>query len=174
MPDEQKPKSLTLAETFGLTTYAFIVMSACFTPVLHSRFGRDGLGPRAAIAGVVILVWGAESHSYLMLHYLALWLVMVIYRRIETWWTHRKGHIVHSYFTGFPPLYRWLGEKARTLEIALLFIVGLCLTDYDLGASRFLISGAVAMGYLQTIGQMIAERNARNRDNAVIEASMYR
>ena len=121
---QQQPDSSWIdpASGFAVATFTAQIGAACFTPVLHSRFGSAGLGVPGLIAFFLIFIWGAETHSSLMLRYWLLWVFMAVFRRLESRWIRWRGARIHSCYQGNPPLYRWLGEKARLLEILLLYL----------------------------------------------------
>jgi hypothetical protein len=164
------------SEGFNVIYFLAEVHAACFTPLLRSGFGRDGLGMAGAFAFVAIGLWAAFAQSYAILAYLWVWLAFVIYRRIETWRLAAKGWRIHSRWQGDPWTASWLiknDEKARRLELCVVLFAAIAAAPFDEGLASFLLAGMVSLAVVEGVRQQILYRRRIERENAVIEAESY-
>jgi hypothetical protein len=109
-------------ESFNLMVVVMAALAASAWPFCRIRFGREGLGLAALLAGGLMLLVGCFAQADEMFAFLFAWLLAVIYQRAMTVSMEKKGIRQHSRYTGFPWICMLLTfgrmpeEKAKFLE----------------------------------------------------------
>ena len=83
-------------QTFVLFAFAVNTHAMCFFPLLHSHFGRRGIGAYGCFAAIAMILYAALVPCPTMLVYMKVWLGFVVWRRLTL------DPVQHSMYPGFP------------------------------------------------------------------------
>lgn len=165
-------KGDALGLLYGLANVHF----TCIAVFIRCRFGSEALGWNG-LGAFLLLICLAASQPGMGWYFLA-WLVMQIYRRVETLRMWMRGQVTHSRYAGDP----WLAmripfcrddQSARAAEPLLCFALGAVLLPLSQCAGGLVMAGLVSATVRNIIEELIDRKRIQAMRDAEIEASYY-
>jgi hypothetical protein len=158
-------------------------LAACLWPFMRRGFGVECPGLAGLLALGFMLIYAVKTRTPAMLWYMAAWLVMVAYRRLETFRLVRSGVPLHSRYAGFP----WLGMKLPTVktvagalnaEIVLCLAAGVLLRPASEAVGGFFLLSGFGLTMVRIIDVQATKMRVQRMRDAEIEqrylADLYR
>jgi hypothetical protein len=169
MATEKREELVTKKGAFKLVMMFLIAHQRALTVPIRKFYGAEALGFPGVYAVVLMVGWAAASRDPLMWAWLAMWLVTLVVRRLETMKLVRQGKRLHTMHDGTPysVLRGWDERAARfIIEPLVMFAMGLGVrfiaVDFRLpqkGLSLFLMLGIFTLPMLEMIrGQLMRKR----------------
>jgi hypothetical protein len=169
MAEQKREELATKKDAFTALMMFLRAHQLALTLPFRKYYGAEALGFPGLWAFVLIVGWAAVSRDPLMWVWLAIWLVTLVVRRVETMKLVRQGKRLHTMHDGTPysVLRGWDERVARmVIEPVVIFVMGLGLrfiaVDFRMplkGLSLFLMLGIFTLPTLEIIrGQLMRKR----------------
>ena len=175
---EQKV-SPTANDYLGMA-YAVCDIYRCIVgPFLRYGQGMEAYGIRAGIAFLVLLTLAGVERDFGLWLFLAVWIVALIYRRVQTFKRIRRGAIIHSRYAGDPwlalkvPFVRSEHTAKGIIEPSICLLVGVMLCPLSVNLGAIVCAGWLLLLVHNGIEREIDRKRLERMRDAEIEAHWY-
>src|SRR5271166_4220165 len=99
---QERDDAMDHKRSFNITFVFMLMHTLGLTLVMRTRQGSQILGLPCALALGLMVVWTTVAQDSLMFAWIALWLLCLIKRRVESVRLVNKGERIHSQYDGWP------------------------------------------------------------------------
>ena len=159
-------------------TFCMAIQRALTVP-MRSHYGIEALGWPCVLALALMVIWYMASRDSWMLYWIFFWLLCLAARRLESIRLNLKGARIPSYYDGWPDLMCFCKtENMAKLIGEPVFISLLGASVYwfytelgweTSGLPTFLLSGVVALPFVEGVKQTIWRKRIQSMVDAKIE-----
>lgn len=179
MPQQQEQSTkVSSGDALGIIYNLATCHAVALTPIIRSRHGSEAFGIRAVVALVIMALFTEGRWTSPMGVYLAIWLIFLVYRRIETLNNWRKGNRIHSRYIGDPWLamrFRFIKDEkqARTFEPVMCLLLGAALAVFSPVLGGLVMAGFVSLGLCMAIDHFAVYKRLQHMSDAAMEGEYF-
>jgi hypothetical protein len=173
----EQQKELTWQQKFNIAHWLCVIHQRGIVVVTRKWFGVQALGKECGLAFILMVLWAQITQDIFMYAWAAVWVIMLIQRRIEATRLTKAG-VVPSYYDGFP-INCGKDEKLAKLwiEPVLTGVFGAFLywlyQQYGWptrGLPTFLFLGFMTMRVVESVKAKVRERRQYAINDAKLES----
>ena len=163
----------------GMTYFVCDVYRTIPGPFLRYGQGVEAYGVRGGLAFVGLLTCCTLARDWVLWLFMALWIVALVYRRVQTLLLIRRGAIIHSRYAGDPwlafkvPFVRSEHTAMGIIEPSIMMLAGVMTCPLSINLGALLMVGWLALMVHHGIEREIDRKRLERMRDAAIEAQWY-